>query len=174
MSKIPEKLNDYRVYLDAVELVGTADVTLPSLEFTSETIKGAGVAGEVDSPNIGHLGAMTLSLNWRTITDALAKLAAPKAHHLEARGTMQTYDSGAGTYSQVPVKVVCKGIPKKIDLGKLEQGQAMDAASEFEVVYLKLTLDGKDRWEIDKFAYKCVIDGTDYLKDVRTNLGLGS
>ena len=48
----------------------------------------------------------------------------------------------------------------------------MDASNEFECTYLKITLDGKDMVEIDKLNYKCVIDGTDYLADIRTALGM--
>ena len=65
---VPEKLINYKVYLDRSDMVGLADVELPNFEAMTETIKGAGIAGEIDSPTLGHYGSMTLTLNWRTIT----------------------------------------------------------------------------------------------------------
>ncbi|MCL6456491.1 MAG: phage major tail tube protein, partial [Gorillibacterium sp.] len=48
---VPEKLNDFRVYRDGNNLAGVADIQLPSFENMTETIKGAGIAGEYESPN---------------------------------------------------------------------------------------------------------------------------
>jgi hypothetical protein len=43
---------------------------------------------------------------------------------------------------------------------------------EFEVTYLKVSVDGKEIVEIDKYNYICRINGKDYLKEVRQALGL--
>lgn len=168
---IPEKLIGFAVYNDSQEMVGVADVSLPSLEFMSDTVSGAGIAGEFDSPVLGHVKAMELGLKFRTITDNVIKLAAPKAHQLDLRGSIQVYDAGSAKYKTIPIKVVVKAVPKKTDLGKLETGKAQDAGSTFSVTYLKITLSGTEKVEIDIFNYKCVIDGEDYLASVRTDLG---
>lgn len=169
---VPEKLSNFRVYNDGVDLLGVADAELPDLEFMTETVSGAGIAGEVESPVVGHFKSMALKLKWRTVTGDLSVLAAPKAHQLDLRGSIQTYDAGDGVYVHKPVKVVVKGIPKKASLGKLEMGKPMDNESEFEVVYLKMTFDGTERIEIDKYNSVCKIDGTDYLAEIRGNLGI--
>jgi P2 family phage contractile tail tube protein len=168
---IPEKLINFAVYDDGTDMVGAADVTLPSLEFMTDTVSGAGVAGEFDSPVIGHLKAMELELKWRTVTQNVLKLAAPKSHQLDLRGSIQVFDAGNATYKTVPLKVVVKAIPKKTDLGKLEVGKPQDSGSTFSLTYLKITLAGEEKVEIDIFNYKCVIDGEDYLASVRADLG---
>jgi hypothetical protein len=172
-NKTPEKLINFRVYLDGTDLLGTADVELPDLEALTDTVKGAGIAGEVESPVLGHYGSMSLKLNWRTITGNQISLAEPKAHHLDLRGAAQVYDSGAGEYITVPQKVVVKAVPKKTGLGKMDMGSAQDASSEFECNYIKVWIDGDELIEIDKYNYICVINGKDYLADVRSSLGLG-
>lgn len=172
MNQIPEKLINFKVYEGGSDLLGIADVELPSIEAMTETVKGAGIAGEIDSPVLGHFGSMSLKINWRTVVKSTVHLAQQKAHSLDLRGAIQTYNSGAGTYRAVPLKVVVKCIPKKTELGKLDVGVKGDASSEFEVVYLKLTLDGKEYIEIDKFNYIAKIGGVDALKDVRSALGL--
>lgn len=171
-NKIPEKLISFRVYRDGNDLLGVADAELPELEPMSETVSGAGIAGEIESPTPGHFKSLALKLKWRVLHADLTSLAAHKAHHLDLRGSIQRYDGGAGEYANYPVKVLVQAIPKKISLGKLETAKPQDNDSEFECVYLKLWIDGKERLEVDKLNYIYVVDGVDYLRDVREHLGL--
>ena len=79
-TQIPEKLINFNVYRDNHVLVGIADVDLPPIEFMTDTIKGSGIAGEVESIVMGHFGKMPLSMTWRTITGDNTYLAAPMIH----------------------------------------------------------------------------------------------
>ena len=169
---IPEKLINFRVYLEGTDLLGTADVTLPSLESLTETVKGAGLAGEVESPVIGHFKSMTLGLKWRVVHKEACKLAVLKAHQLEVRGAVQVMDHAAGTYTAVPTKLVVKGIPKKLALGKMDPGKLQDTETELEVTYLKLTVDGEEQIELDKYNFIYKVQGEDQLAKVRSALGL--
>lgn len=170
-NQIPEKVINFEVYLDSVTLLGMADVQLPDIESMTETVKGAGIAGEIETPTLGHFGSMTATLNFRTVTTDVVKMSAQKVHHIDVRGAIQVLDAGAGTYRAVPCKVVMRGITKKTGLGKLEPGAAMDTSTEMEVVYMKITLDGVDRIELDKFNFVHVVDGVDYMSSIRTALG---
>lgn len=172
MNPVPEKLINFRVYLDADDLVGVADVTLPDLEPLSDTVKGAGIAGEVASPVIGHYGSMGITLNWRTIGKNAIILSQPKAHALDIRGSQQVYDAGAGEYKTVPVRVIARAMPKKTGIGKMDTGAKTDTSNEFELTYLKIWIDGEKVVEIDKYNYICFIAGTDFLANVRSDLGL--
>ena len=116
---IPEKLINAKVYKDGEELIGVADVELPEIENLTETISGLGIAGEVESPVLGHFKGMTLKLKWRAETPAAARLFAPRAHQLDIRASIQEWDQDVGTYSTYPVKVVVKAIPRKDSLGSL-------------------------------------------------------
>lgn len=66
-NSIPERLINYRVYNESNALMGMATVDLPELQAMSDTVSGAGIAGEVDSPVLGHYRAMSSTFNWRTI-----------------------------------------------------------------------------------------------------------
>lgn len=167
---IPEKLINFRAYLEGDNLLGVADVELPKLEAMSDTVTGAGIAGEVDSPVIGHYASMSATINFRTINDDVGKLSAPKAHLLDFRGSQQVYD--AGTYKTVAVRVTMSAIPKVTTLGTFKVGATTETGQEFEVVYLKVYVAGKERVEIDKLNYKAVFDGVDYLAGVRADLGI--
>lgn len=172
MNPVPEKLINFRVYEDGTDLLGVADAELPSIEPMTDGVKGAGIAGEVDAPVIGQFGSMTLKLNWRTVNKSLLSLAQQKAHNLDLRGAIQVFQASTGEYLKQALKVVVRAIPKKTDLGKLAVASGQDSSSEFEVIYIKVMLEGEVMVEIDKYNYICVIAGVDYLAEVRTALGL--
>ena len=169
---VPEKLINFRVYQDGADLLGVADVSLPSLEAMTETVKGAGVAGEVDSPVLGHYGSMEVQLNWRTLYKPNALLAAPKGVMLDMRAANQVKDSESGAYKVQAIKCVVRGVPKNSELGNLDVGTTSDTATTIEVDYLKVTIDGEDVIELDKYNYICKVGGVDYLSEVREALGL--
>jgi P2 family phage contractile tail tube protein len=171
-NKMAEKLINFRVYNEGNDLLGVADVDLPAIESMTDTVKGAGIAGEVDSPTLGHYGSMTCTLNWRTNSKAVMELAKPKAHQVELRGAVQTYDSAAGAYETVSQKIVLKMVPKNTSLGRLDVGTGQDTSNEFEVNYIKIFIGGSEVFELDKFNYICKIDGQDFLADTREALGL--
>jgi P2 family phage contractile tail tube protein len=171
-NKVAEKTISYRVYNDAKDLLGTADVQLPDLQSLSETVKGAGIAGEIDVPTMGMYASMQMSINWTTMNANLFFLSKPMAHQLTLRGAVQVYDAGAGTFSTVAQKVVVKAVPKKTSLGKLDTGAKQESGSEFEISYIKVWIDEKEVFELDKYNFICVIDGEDVLADTRKALGL--
>ena len=171
-NKMPEKLISHRVYLNGKDLLGVAEVQLPDLEAITDTIKGAGIAGEIESPTPGFYGPLNVTINWRTIDGNVMTLARPMAHHLEFRGAVQVYDAGLGTYSVKPQKVLVKAMPKKVGLGKHASGASQETSNEFECSYIMISVDGKIRFELDKFNFKCVVDGVDVLYEVREALGM--
>ncbi|WJZ69995.1 head closure [Vibrio phage vB_VpaM_XM1] len=169
---VPERLINFRVYVDGDNQAGVATVDLPDIEFMTDTVSGAGIAGEVDSPILGHLSSMAATITWRTITEYAMSLTAPKAHSIDFRGSQQVYDAAGGTLGSKPVRVSIKGTPKRTGLGSLEVGSTTDSESEFEVTFMKIWVDGIERIEIDKYNFKFVVDGVDYLASVRQDLGL--
>jgi len=172
LRQISEKLINYTVYKDGSLFLGTADVELPSIEAMTETVKGAGIGGEIESSTLGHYGSMTCTLNWRTVTPEVIRLHAPISHSLDFRGSMQVYNPATGETRGQGVKVTVKAMPKSGSIGKMDPGTTMDTSNEMEVTYIKIVIDGRTLLEIDKYNFKCVIDGRDYLAEVREQLGM--
>ena len=170
--QVPEKLINFRVYKDGTDLIGLADVSMPSFDAVTDTVKGAGLAGEIDSPAIGHFKSMEVQLNWRTVTKDNSFLAKPESVNLDLRGAQQVYDSSTGKYVTSKLKVVIRGVPKKFELGKLDMGASVGSSNTLEVNYIKVSLDGKEVIELDKFNYIYKVDGEDWMADVREALGL--
>lgn len=99
-------------------------------------------------------------------------LLAPKTHQLDVRASVQKFDAGNGEFGTDAVKLVARTVPKKFGVGKTEPGKKMDSETELEVNYLKLSQGGKELVEIDKLNFICTIAGTDYLAQVRGDLGM--
>lgn len=170
--EVSERNTDFSVFRNGTEFFGVAGADLPSLESMTDTLSGAGIAGEVDSPSMGQYGSMTLTLNWRTVVASLLALAAPMAHMLDLRGSQQTYDAANGVWRAVPVKHTVKVLPKNTALGSLGKNASTESSNEFEVVYIKTWVDGKEVLELDKYNYIFKINGKDYLAEMRKNLAL--
>lgn len=171
-NQVPERLINFRVYNDNNDLLGIATVDLPEIEAMSDTVSGAGIAGEVESPVLGHFSSMTTSFSWRTIEPSAMTLAQQKAHSVEVRGSQQVYDAANGTYSTVPVRASMRIVPKTVTLGTFEPGATTDSEQEFEVLYIKLFVNGKEVLEIDKYNYVAKFGDQDSLASVRADLGL--
>jgi len=153
-------------------MIGIADVALPNLAYITEEIQGAGIAGSIDSPVVGHFQSLVTTVNWRSLFEANIPYIAPRTYHFDFRGSVQMYDQNSGALVSRAVAAVMRVMPKSLNLGTLNTAQQMGTAGEFEISYLKLSVERKEILEIDKFSFKCRIAGVDYLAKVRQDLGL--
>ena len=164
MSKVDELVINYAIYEDATEYLGTTEVTLPDLEYMTEELSGAGIAGNIEEIIIGHLNAMTTTFNFRTVTAAAVKL-------MEPRVAQQRMNLRTSANEITGVKHIMKVKPKKTALGKVAAASTADVSGEYAVSYYAMYMDGSKVTEIDPLNFICIINGKDYLKDVRKALG---
>jgi P2 family phage contractile tail tube protein len=169
---VPERLINFRVYEGNNNLLGVATIELPDIEAMTDTISGAGIAGEIDSPILGHFQSMSTTIAFRTIESGAMKLAGQKSWDITARGSQQINDAGRGEYTSKPVRVSMKGITKRNGLGSFEVGSTTDSEVELEITYLKIFIDNVEVLELDKYNFRYVVDGVNYLASVAEDLGL--
>ena len=167
----PEALIDFKVYEDKTEYLGVAEVGLPPIAYITQTLTGAGIAGNVEAALIGMVDTMTTTMKFRSCTDAAAKLAKPIAHQLDLRVAEQYFDSVGGQRTVEADKYVVKVIPKTFTPGTIAPATPADANGEYSTIYYAAFKDGKKLWEIDPYNYICIIDGVDYMEPVRKALG---
>ena len=159
---------DFAVYEGKKELMGIAKATLPDLSAITQSISGAGIAGNVDAVAVGHFDAMTLGLEFRATTAGIYKLAEPRKHTLELRIAQQKEDVALDSTGIKHIFVV---IPKSTKMGSVAPASPTDGSGEYAVRYWKTTVDGNVVQEIDCINGKCIINGKDYLKSARKALG---
>lgn len=169
--KVENGVTNFAVYEDATEYYGMAEVTLPEITQISEEVKGAGIAGTFDGTFVGHLEAMSLTLNFRSVTTDAIKLAEPRKHQLDLRAAQQSWDNSTGRYVQQAVKHVLVVNPKKFAPGKLAPASSAEASGEYPVTYYATYIDGEKVLEIDILNFIYYVNGVDYLEDVRKALG---
>ncbi len=171
MSKHPDKLINFAVFLDGEELLGVVDATLPNLTPLKETGKGAGIAGEYETRALGHYGPFKLQLTWRRATSKAIALANPEGRTLELRAAGQDIDSGDYRFKKSPIRITVRASGSDMQPGKFEPAVAMGTTTEVDCLYFKYVEDGEVRIEIDKLNFKSIIAGVDELEEVRSILG---
>ena len=148
-----------------------AKVTLPNIPFLTTAISGSGLMGNIEVPIMGMMDNMTMSIEFRTMTETAAKLCAPGKHQLELRIAEEWCENEGAEAGSWTDKIVIICMPKTTTMGSVAPFTAPDASGEYVVYYYAAYRDGKLLWEIDKRNMKCVILGTDYMEPVRKALG---
>ena len=171
MARVDEVISNFAVYEDAVEFLGMSEATLPEVENVAEEMSGSGIGGKLESIVLGHVEAMTLTLNFRTVTAAAIKLAEPRLHRLDLRAAQQEQNTRTGIIETRSVKHIFRVKQKKFSPGKLAAASAADASGEYAVYYYAINIDGVKKIEIDPLNFIYIINGIDYMKDIRKALG---
>lgn len=166
--EFPQVLNNFNLYTGSLGArhIGVGTLTLPKITPLTQTVKLAGMSGEIEMPVIGQLGSTTVTISSPTLTKQQILLAVQDAQLLTARGAIQMYDAAAGKNKTMALTAVMRGTVKNFEPGQMEKGTAMDSSLEMEIDYLKLMLDGIEYLEFDKWNNVYRVGGVDYLAEV--------
>lgn len=162
---------NFDIYEDANRYLGVATVALPTITYLTQTIQGAGIAGNIEAPVRGHIDAMTMTLSFRTVTEEAIGLAAPRKHNITLMVAVQDENAVTGEIEVRKIKHVMTVEPKSFNSGNVSPASPSDASGEYAVRHWSTYIDDKKTLEIDQRTYKCEINGVDYLKSVREALG---
>ena len=171
MPNFDESVINFAVYEDGVEYVGMATATLPNLSAIVQTLSGAGIAGNVEVPVLGHYDVMSLTLNFRTTTEQSVRLSEPRRHNIDLRVAQQIEDTVAGEVKVQSVKHVLVVVPKTDTGGSIAPATPTNGSGEYSVRYWATYIDGSKVREIDPLNFICEVNGVDYLADVRKAIG---
>ena len=171
MAKQPEAYIDFEVYEDSKNFIGVSQATLPNINFITQQITGSGISGNVEAVLTGMVDAMSLTLNFRSATDAAVSLMAPRRHNIDLRVAEQYWDTASIAKAISADKYVMVVVPKNTQPGNVAPAAAADTSGEYSVYYYAGYRDGEKLWEIDPWNYICNIGGVDYMADVRKSLG---
>lgn len=169
--KRTEAYIDFTIYQNSRDLIGVAKAKLPDIKFLTQSLTGAGVAGNMEAVLKGMVDAMTLGLDFISATDAAVNLCAPVKHNIDLRVAEQRWDTVAARSEVAGVKYVMVVIPKSFTPGQVAPASPADASGEYAVYYYAAYKGGKQLWEIDPYNYICKINGKDYMKEIRAALG---
>ena len=171
VNSVPEKIVNYNVYNELERLVGiSGEITLPTLEAMTETISGAGIAGEYESVTPGHFGSMEIEIPFKTIFDKAFSFMKNGISTVVLRASQQSKDVAAGQLLHRLLKITIKGNGKNLNLGKMAVGQPTESANTLEVLYVKVESEGIVLLELDKLNFIFVVNGEDQLALIRSQI----
>lgn len=175
MAKHGSKTIQYKIYDrteggEAVFVTDTTSIKRPDLSMLSETIKGAGLLGEIDLPTITQLAAMSYEITFKRSNKNAVVFFGQKTQHFETRWVTDVLDAENAKIGITANKEIVKAIPKSLGLGNLEINSANETTVAMEVVYYKYIHDGITLIEIDKLNNVFIIDGWDYAEQIREAL----
>ena len=169
---------NFECFEDGTRYLGIVNIDLPEFSLKSIDINGAGIAGEMSVPCAGQFENAECTIHWREISNRFMGLVAYKAHLLTLYSAQHLYDAAEGDIRQEPMKIVLRGIPAKIAMGKLEQAAETESESTLNLDYIKIWVDGHLQMEFDRFnhIWKVKHKGVmvDYLAGVRSATHLSS
>lgn len=174
MANINPGVINYTMFEGSEEYVGLAQVTLPSLQFMTQEVAGAGIMGRITAAMIAQLNTMQIQIQMLTLTEQGIKLTEHRVHTWEFREAQQTVDDTSGEHGVEEVKHIIKAFPTGMDGGTLQPQSVSNANLTAQVYYWAEYRDGKKVLELDPFNYICFINGKDYADDVKKALGKGS
>jgi P2 family phage contractile tail tube protein len=170
---LPRKLKYLNLFNDGLSYMGVvSSVTLPKLTRKLENYRGGGMNGA--APVDMGLDDDALSMEWTVggfPDDQLwAQYAAASAASVPLRfcGSYQRDDTG----DMVAVEIVLRGRHKEFDFGDQKQGEDTETKISTQCTYFKLTVDGKERIEVDTVNMIERVNGVDMLEQHRRNIGL--
>lgn len=171
MPNINESVTNFAVYENGTEYLGMAEVTLPEISNITNEVKGAGLNGTFESVALGHVEAMSLTLNFRTLEKSAFSLLEPRNHQIDLRVAQQNYDTVSGQIKTSNVKHILAIRGKKLAPGKVAPASPADASGEYAVTYWATWINGEKVLEIDILNFIYFVNGKDWLADVRKALG---
>lgn len=167
-----DELNiNFDVYEDGTLYYGMASVALPTLANKTQTLSGAGIAGDIEAISVGHIDTMTTTLNFRTTTPESIALSEPRRHTLDLRVAQQHENPVDNSVEVKAEKHVMIVIPKSHNVGTVAPSSPANASGEYIVRYWATWLDGVKVREIDPLNFIYMVNGVDYLGKVRKALG---
>lgn len=170
---IPEVLNHYNVYNDkAKKLIGiSGEIELPELEALTDTLEGAGVLGEIEDPVTGQFASAKIKIPFSVLyEDLFSIINTTTPPQLTLRASMQCMDPTTGATGYYPVKIVVRGKATNTTLGKVAKGKKGEPEVELEILYIKIQINNKTTLELDKLNFKFVLNGTDMLAKIRSQV----
>ncbi|MBO6266895.1 MAG: phage major tail tube protein [Synergistaceae bacterium] len=170
--KQPEAYIDFSVFENGDTLIGVASATLPNIAFLTQTISGAGIGGNVQAVLAGMVDAMSLTLNFRSVTGAATHLSTPEKHLIDLRLAEQYWEQTEAQKVVQADKFIMVVVPRTTNPGAVAPASASDASGEYSVYRYEAYKDGEELWCIDPFNRICRINGVDYFAPINKALGL--
>ena len=171
MGVLGNKVINYNVYHKVEKKLSKVDDTTsykrPSFEYLTDSMKGAGIMGEIDFPAFAQFGAMSVEIALKRTNPKVVAMLTPGVHELEIRWAIDEMDTATGQTRTIANKDILRVLTKSLDTGSIEPNAANENKYAAEVLYINHIQNGRSLFEIDKLNYSYKINGKDYAARIR-------
>lgn len=147
-TQIPERVSQCRAYLDNTRLSVTGELTLPNFSRPTQDMTGAGMAGTAATPTRGNLESMRATFAARVMTPEFLAAFTYGQHTLEFRALIQGSNANGATESRF--SAFMRAIAVSTTSGTIQNGEEMGCTIEFEVLDIRVDIDGVTYVDISK------------------------
>jgi P2 family phage contractile tail tube protein len=166
MAQIPRVLKNFSLFADGRGLAGLIEtLTLPTITLKMEEFRGGGM----DAPVEHDMGMEKLEGTFQLQEynpDIMALLGQANVQ-LTARGAIRRDGEDAAA-----VVVNMTGMIKQKEPGDWKAGESSMPTFSYTLRYYKLTVDGREIYEIDKVNMVRRVNGVDQLATIRQAIGV--
>jgi hypothetical protein len=168
--RVNEGTISFSVFVGSTEYIGAAQATLPEITLKTETISGAGLAGEYESVFTGQTNPLNLSLQFKGLNRDVVRLMSQNNNIIELRPVAQVRYVG-GTPQKAGWKHIFSTEAKNLNAGDIVPGSPQNVTIQFAVYRWEAFENGRSMLEIDKLNFIHRVAGVDLLEDVRKMMG---
>lgn len=161
---VDKRLIDNGRIVEDVQAVSPPDIVHPTT-----TIKGSGMIGEIDMPDITRVNAMEFSVAHNNGVNC-RHLLQPGKHSLELRVARQAYETAEAEIELVSVKMRVVGIHKETSQGDIDSGNPQGKTEKYSVLRYEEEIEGEVVTLIDVAANIYKVNGVDYGSQVESIL----
>ena len=169
---LPKKLKNMNLFYQGASFLGqVASVTIPTLARTMEDYRGGGMDGSVKI----DMGQEPLELEWSCggfMEQVLNDYGVTTVNGVMIRFNGAYANEATGAVHAV--EMVVQGRHEEIEPGEAKPGEDTEFNVKTNCSYYKLSVDGKDKIEIDLLNFVFIVNGIDRLAEQRKALGLDS
>lgn len=165
------KISNANVYIDGGNFFGAAkEVTLPEGAAKMVEHVALGMQGAIDLP-VGF-EKMTAKIAWTSfVKEAIIATAdIYKGLKMQIRANLEEWSS-SGLVSEKAFVISLVATSTNIPAGSFKAQENMEVETNFNVMYIKCTIGGKDVYEMDPVGNIYKVNGVDRLANYRANIG---
>ena len=160
---------DHRLIDNGNVVEDVTSVSVSTLEHPTTTVNSAGMAMDVDVPNMAHLNAMEFTISHNNGVNC-RYLANPGKHMLETRIARQRYNVAQGENEYESVKFRVTGLHKSTEKGTIENNNPYGSTDKYSVLRYEEEVNGEIVTLIDATSGIIRYNGVDYTSPVESLL----
>ena len=172
MGKISvNRVTNANIYIDGDSFLGKVEeITLPDLKPMMSEHKALGLVGKFELPSGFEKmeGKVKFNSKYPAVATKFANVYG--FMQIQVRANIEVISSSGRT--EVPYVCSLTIQSKKYQLGGFKQHDNVESESDFNVLYVKETIDGQVKLEFDVLSNIYKVDGVDLLAKYNKNLGV--